>query len=1139
MRENLTTCLWNDGWSFWKSPLDTAYETMMESKEQFQEIEMPHDFLIYDANNLYEDCFGWYRKQFSLAKKEGEHYFLYFGGVYMNCTVYVNSVSVGDWKYGYSSFEMEITKAVCDGENEVIVLVRHQSPNSRWYSGAGIYRDVYFRTCQANYLPTDGTYVHITETQPDVFSMEVETECAGQDGATITYTLLDAEGKSVLEEMVPVTEGSSETTLMVQNPNRWDIASPYCYSLRVTLTVAGEMVDEDLITVGFKAFLLDPEKGFLLNGKIVKLHGVCEHHDLGALGAAVNRKALRRQFEILRTMGVNALRTSHNMPDQAFMELADEMGFVVMDEAFDMWERSKTTYDYARFFIEWSPIDVRSWVRRDRNHPSLILWSIGNEIYDTHADAHGQDITRYLTKYVREHDPKLNAPVTIASNYMAWEGAQNCADIVKLAGYNYGERYYEEHHKAHPDWVIYGSETASVVQSRGIYHFPLKQSILADEDEQCSALGNSATSWGAKSTSHCIVDDRDATYTFGQFLWTGFDYIGEPTPYHTKNSYFGQIDTAGYPKDPYYQFQAEWTDVEKAPMVHLYPYWDFNVGQLVDVCAVTNAEEVELFVNGESQGKQYIDHKHGTKLVASWVVPYVPGSIEAVAYHEGSEVAREARHSFGDSAAIRITSTDRTLEANGKDMAFLTIETVDEAGNLVENAVDYVKVTVEGEGRLVGLDNGDSTDYDQYKGNVRKLFSGKLLAMIATTGTPGDIVVTVEGKGLQSATMKLTSVNAGKAPCTVLENVSNKADLCTTLPARKIELVAEGEHVLTKECPSKVVSAIIHPANANDVTILWKVVNDAGIEVSYATVEPVPGQQNQVVLQAACDGAFRLRAMAQDHTGKITVISQLEFVVEGVGTCYLNPYELVTAGLFTDSYGEIGNGNEKGVSTARDTMSWFAFEKVDFGEYGSDTITLPVFALNDAQYPIEIWLGKPYTEGAELVDTVIYSKPMIWNEYQSMTYVLPKRLKGICTIGFVLQEKVHVKGFVFEMLDKAYGLLYGNDCDSVYGDSFEKKDERIDGIGNNVTIEYGHMEFGPEGATQVSFCGYTPLAVNTIHIRFHKEDGTSENRMVEFQGSTEESVQTFAMEPLTGSGRVDLVFLPGSNYNLHWLQFKK
>ncbi|MBO5281624.1 MAG: DUF4982 domain-containing protein, partial [Lachnospiraceae bacterium] len=389
--------------------------------------------------------------------------------------------------------------------------------------------------------------------------------------------------------------------------------------------------------------------------------------------------------------------------------------------------------------------------------------------------------------YVRAHDPKENARITIGSNFMPWEGAQNCADIVKVAGYNYGEKYYARHHQEHPDWIIYGSETASVVQSRGVYRFPLQQSVLADEDEQCSALGNSSTSWGARSVEACIADDRDADFTFGQFLWTGFDYIGEPTPYHTKNSYFGYIDTAGFPKDAYYLFQAEWTSAQEHPMVHLYPYWDWNPGQLIDVRACTNGESVELFVNGRSQGRQHIDHERGRKLQGDWQVPYEPGEILAVAYDKkGREIARESRHSFGEGRALTLTADREELSGNGEDLCFITIGVVDEHGYPVENAMNYVELSLEGEGRLLGMDNGDSTDYDAYKGSVRKLFNGKLLAVVAAKAVPaeqtaassaGSIKVTVTGQGLEPASLELP-VTAAKIRAGICadEDVSGRGE---------------------------------------------------------------------------------------------------------------------------------------------------------------------------------------------------------------------------------------------------------------------------------------------------------------------------------------------------------------------------
>lgn len=392
------------------------------------------------------------------------------------------------------------------------------------------------------------------------------------------------------------------------------------------------------------------------------------------------------------------------MPAPELMDLADEMGFLVLSEAFDMWERPKTTYDYARFFGEWAYRDVKSWVKRDRNHPSLLMWSIGNEIYDTHADERGQEITRMLMNYVREFDPKGNAQITIASNYMAWENAQKCADILKIAGYNYAEHLYYKHHKEHPDWVIFGSETSSVVQSRGVYHFPFEQAILSDEDEQCSALGNSTVSWGAKSVEACIIAERDTPFSLGQFIWTGFDYIGEPTPYHTKNSYFGQLDTATFKKDSFYIFQAAWTDYKTNPMVHIFPYWDFNEGQIIDVRVCSNAPRIELQLNGVTIGTHDIDFKHGKQLVGWWKIPYREGELKAIAYDEnGNVIATDVKRSFKDARRICLKPDREVLVADGRDLIFVEITVVDENGIEVENASNRVFVNVTGAGSWWGL----------------------------------------------------------------------------------------------------------------------------------------------------------------------------------------------------------------------------------------------------------------------------------------------------------------------------------------------------------------------------------------------------------------------------------------------------
>lgn len=1180
-----------DNWTFLRTELNTTIGELERQKTRFVPVELPHDWLIYDAKNLYRDGCGWYKKEFEISTGEiddlgmkmnlegtpqddgrdgsrtvpkglerivarigrGEKVILRFDGVYMDSTVFVNGKKIGDWKYGYSTFDMDITGALRQGKNEVIVEVRHQSPNSRWYSGAGIYRKVWLKVCPVVYLPLDGTYV-TTKKCEGGFQLEAETEIAGKmDSDVGCLYRLWKDGELVADlGWQPVKDGKTTVQALIPNPLLWDVEDPQCYQLTVELCRRGRenvAIDSQEITLGFRTMEFTTDHGFFLNGRHVKVHGVCEHHDLGCLGAAFHVPAMERKIKMLKKMGVNAIRTSHNMPAPELMELADRMGILILSEAFDMWERSKTEYDYGRFFKEWCETDVRSWVRRDRNHPSLLLWSIGNEIYDTHADEHGQEITRRLLAAVEEHDPKRNARVTIGSNYMPWENAQKCADIVKMAGYNYGERCYEEHHSKYPDWIMYGSETASLVQSRGIYHFPLKQPVLSDEDEQCSSLGNSATSWGARSWEKCITDDRDPEYIWGQFIWTGFDYIGEPTPYHTKNSYFGQIDTAGFPKDSYYVFRAEWTDVKKAPMVHLFPYWDFNPGQIIDVNACTNAPVVELFLNGVSRGKQTIDHEHGLSLVAHWQVPYEPGTITAVAYdEEGRELARDSHTSFGDSKKLVLVTDKRVLKADGGDMCFVEISTVDEQGNPVENAADYVKVELTGPGRILGMDNGDSTDYDDYKTTVRKLFSGRLLAVVGSTGETGEIRLTVSGRNLESASLSIEVVAAaesGESPVILQRYLEDcrklkKADFPTRIPVRKLEIHTLDGQKFTPEKKEIIVEAMLYPQDTTDRTLVWKAVTAAGIDANYARIEPVEDAQgrNLAKVTALGDGEIFVRCLAKNEE-KTVLISHLEFRAEGLGQACINPYEFVSAGLFTESIGEIGNGNEKGIATAREGDSGVVFADVDFGEYGSDEITLPIFALSDSPCEIEFWLGKAGEKDSRLLDTLVYQKTPIWNVYQEETYQLPERLKGMVTFSLILKEKIHVKGFLFTRQEKAFETLYGGEADRIYGDSFRRDGRVIREIGNNVTVAYENMDFGQKGADTVTICGKTPLAANTIHILFTDKDGNKENRILEFKGtgSTECSAQSFSIDKISGSGKIELVFLPGCRFDLESVRF--
>ncbi|MBQ7956002.1 MAG: DUF4982 domain-containing protein [Lachnospiraceae bacterium] len=1164
--------LFNDGWEFAKTVLGTEIEDLTKEGISFEPVDLPHDWLIYNTKDLYEDGTGWYRRRYHAQEISG-HVMLRFDGVYMDSTVYVNGQKAGDWKYGYSAFEFEITHLLKTGDNEILVQVRHQSPNSRWYSGAGIYRNVWLKQLPESYLVSDGVYITPrrdgSDGQENLWNVGVDVELYWQGEKKMAELCCriyraDKEGKPCGDVVATgcVTDiwGKEKVHLdmALDNPQVWDLENPALYVMEVCLKAEDQKEDVQQVTFGCKSVEFSPEKGFLLNGRKVKLNGVCEHHDLGCLGAAYSQAAMRRKLVTLGKMGVNAIRTSHNMPAAEFMDLADQMGFLVVSEAFDMWEKSKTQYDYARFFKEWAAKDVASWVRRDRNHPSLIMWSIGNEIYDTHADEHGQEITRMLKELVESHDPLGNGAVTIGSNYMPWENAQKCADILKMAGYNYAERYYEKHHEQYPDWVIYGSETSSVVQSRGVYHFPLEQPILTDDDEQCSSLGNSTTSWGAKSAEFCIYADRDAKFSMGQFIWTGHDYIGEPTPYQTKNSYFGQIDTAGFPKDSYYIYQAEWTDYKKAPMVHLFPYWDFNEGQMIDLRACTNASSVEIFLNDKSLGVTHIDHEKGQDLVAHVKVPYEKGTIRAVAYDEtGKAIAEDIHKSFGESSRITLKADRMWMRADGEDMIFVEIGMLDKDGNPVENASDYVDVWVTGAGRLLGLDNGDSTDYDQYKGTCRKLFNGKLLAVIGAGVVPGAVGITVtdigEKEKIAPASLAVQAVAAEVREGVSANTRNQKMPLVIgsedQITVRKIEIVSPAGQNFGEGREEIEVCAYLHPADVTVKDVEWSVVNDAGIPTNLAEIELLPlGEEEisddtrvlagKVRIKALGDGHFRVRCISRDGSEKVRQISELELTAEGLGQAFINPYEFVVGGLYSDSKGDVSGYNERGVGTGREGETWIGYSNVDFGDYGSDEISIPIFAMNDDPYGLQIWEGMPDEEGSRLLADVVYQMPCIWDVYQTVTYKLSRRVRGIKTICFVTKDqKFFIKGFSFKKYNKAFEQLQALECNRIYGDTYKKVTDAVEGIGNNVSLEYENMDFGENGISKITICGKTPLENNTIHIRFFGEDGQGVNQLVEFPGAAEYEEHTFELAPVLGKKKVVFVFLPGCDFDFKWFRF--
>ena len=1153
----------NSEWLFFKQPLsDTTTTLPAQNDSRFCPVNLPHDWLIANSADHYENSEGWYQKTISsdilpFDTSSDDDWLLYFEGVYMDCTIFVNGMQAGEWKYGYSSFEVRLTPFLKTGENTILVHVRYQSPNSRWYSGAGIYRSVWLKKVPAVHIASDGIAAETHRLENGKWSLcmhtTLEKEGIQQSAKDFFASENDNESTSLslsfcvqtLDGTVILSEIPEDTPVTLTNIKPWDINEPNLYKIVCTLSENGTAIQTETITTGFRTTRFDTNEGFFLNDVHIKLKGVCQHHDLGALGSAVNRSAIKRQLTILKSMGVNAVRTTHNMPAVELLELADEMGILIVDEAFDMWEMSKTTYDYARFFKEWSARDVKSWICRDRNHPCVILWSIGNEIYDTHANEHGQEITRYLKEQVLLHDPYGHALPTIGSNFMQGENARKCADILKIAGYNYAERLYNKQHADHPDWVIYGSETSSTVQSRGIYHFPLAKPLLTDDDGQCSSLGNSTVNWGAKNQQFCAVSDLHMPFSLGQFLWSGFDYIGEPTPYQSRNSFFGQIDTAGFPKDAYYFYQSVWTDAKTNPMIHILPYWDFNPGQMIDVRVYTNAPKAALFFNDTLIGEKKLAHTQEDNIIADWSLPYKKGVLTAIAYDEaGNEIARDTKHSFGDASSLRLSADRLEVPADGEELIFVTIDALDADGYPVDNATNRVHVTVDGEGLLAGLDNGDSTDYEPYKGDCRRLFSGKLLAIIAPTLNAGTITVTASSDGLKDAVLTLNTV-ACQNRCSddlhimtiTRDPLADAVSHATDIPVRSITLSCEDSCILTASKPSAVISAVTHPVNATAQPLDWKVTNAEGVVVPYAALEQI--DDTHIRILAFADGSFFVRCSVTNGRGCTALYSMLEFKAEQIGTMNLDPYSFTVGSLYTYAEGEVANGNAHGAATGSEGTTSITYGPFDFGTFGTDTVTIPIFETESQPVDLTFIEGKTKSKPGTILCTGRYDKKMIWDQYQEETFKLSKRLKGVTTFTIqVTDRKLHIGGLTFHKLEKAWTTLAASDIDRIYGDAFCRTDNAITGIGNNVTIEYTDMDFGDETSAVIEITGRSPIAKNTIHVR--TSNGTEEAlNIAEFTYSEDYTTKCFPVNVLSGSQTVTLLFLPGSNFDLKSIRFIK
>ncbi len=1108
--------LFNDNWLFAKTQAGSGDDWDCE----FSPVHIPHDWLIYNTVDLYESSYGRYVKKYDFGKISGRSIRLYFEGVYMNSSVFVNRKKVFDWKYGYSSFEADITDTLSDGVNEIAVLVRHDAPNSRWYSGAGIFRNIWLYDTPKVHIITDSVYFSANR-NGESWDCTVSGETANPDGCKVRISLC-GKSFSYSAEVEAGEEFSHSFTLSgVKECDIWDITAPNLIDLAVALEKNGETLDTQECRIGLRTAKFTPDKGFFLNGRSVKINGVCLHHDLGCLGAAFNKEAARRQLSAMKEMGANAVRTSHNMPAIGFMELCDEMGILVDSEAFDMWERPKTEFDYARFFDDWYEKDVASWVRRDRNHPSVIMWSIGNEIYDTHASPRGCEVARLLHDAVRKSDPRRNAPTTIGSNYMPWEGAQNSAMQVDLVGYNYGEQIYDEHHKTHPQWCIYGSETTSGRKSRGVYHFPKSSVFMTHDDLQCSILGNCRGGDFAQIAQQVIAVNRDTDYCAGMFIWTGTDYIGEPSPYSTKSAYFGNVDTAGLKKDTFWLYQCAWTDKK---VLHIMPYWDFNDGQLIDVVAYTSLPEAELFVNGRSCGKKRAD-----EYTIDWQIPYEKGEIKVVATSPDGDVLEAAEHSFSDSARLVLTADKTEIKADGEDIFTVTVHTVDKDGFEVKNARDRVRLCVTG-GRLLGFDNGDSSDFDEYKSRSRRLFSGKAVAYIGAPTDACDITVTATATGLEqdSVTVRAVTSPVREGVCAA-ENVT--ADIYgEEIPLRKIELSRNTGSVLSPDCSASVVTAKLLPQNTTYAEITWSIVTNSGIETNIATVT---AEGNTATVTPVGDGSFRLRCCGKNGTENPVVLSELEYEITGFGQAQTNPYEFVVGCLYTDSISKMDEVRMGGVGITYDN-NIVGYEKTNFGKFGSDSFYVNIINwYKDCSFGFRLWLGRPYESDSRKLGEFTYQANFIWQTYISNHYKLSEKLCGLQDIYFEFDKtdlRIDFGGFEFEPRLKAYETLNASDCDEIHGDSFTPSGTSVLNIGNNVLVSFKDMDFA-KGVSSVTLNGKTNHENDTIHIAITSDCGEAVTGIIEFPQSDERIAVKTPLSDIRGNCLVEFKFLPGCDFD--------
>ncbi len=764
----------------------------------WRKLDLPHDFAVEgpfrielkgETGKLPYQGIGWYRKHFTVSTVDtGKKVFIDFDGAMANAKVWLNGNYIGTWPYGYSSFRMELTPYLKFGQKNILaVRCDTEKWESRWYPGAGIYRHVWLVKTSPVHVGHWGTYITTPEITDASALVKMDVTVDNQSDipvdAVIRTTIYELDNQNVArgnvtsfnESTIKIEAGSSSTVstkALVVKPKRWDINSPFRYVAKTIIRVNGRIIDQYNSVFGIRTLEFTANKGFLLNGRRVAIQGTCNHHDLGALGAAMNTSALRRQLRILKEMGCNSLRTSHNPPAPDLIELADQMGFLVWDEAFDCWKEGKRKLDYSQMYDEWHEKDLKALVRRDRNNPSVFIWSIGNEV----PDQRNVEMTKHLADIVRAEDPTR----PVSNGYNDPDNSRNDGSPVALdimgVNYFFGQQAKWDADPRYMNKPTVGSETSSCVTSRGEYYFDKDY-----QNWQISSYDLAKPDWG------CIPDDQfrvNAKFPnlLGEYVWTGFDYLGEPTPYNSdetnllnfrndpskkadlekklaeirktnppsRSSYFGIVDLAGFPKDRFYLYQSQW--LPEIPMAHILPHWNWKerIGKITPVHVYTSGDEAELFINGKSQGRKAKRPGQDFRLV--WdSVKYAPGKVEVTAYKNGQKWASDIVRTTGEAAKLTLLSDQRSLSTDKPDLAYITVQVEDKNGLVVPRSNQLIKFEISGPGVIVATDNGDATSFVPFKSTERQAFNGLALVIVkAKKGANGKITVRATSKGLDT-----------------------------------------------------------------------------------------------------------------------------------------------------------------------------------------------------------------------------------------------------------------------------------------------------------------------------------------------------------------------------------------------------